>query len=239
MDTTSAHQRGIYIASKTVHAPRWRKLRAAGFPIISTWIDEAGVGESKCLKDLWRRCITEAAGAAALVLYHEPGEMLKGAWVEAGAALTRDVPVFGVGVAGYSVANHQRVTLCETVEEAFRQAQEVAPTPPAPRAIDGLVERICHEEQMQIWSHEIAVRLSMGDYLRDGLTYEDKIHIHREVEVEIRSIVESVVSNPEVRAALAATREGPAATGERREASFDPATGRCFGEGEGEGHGAV
>ena len=32
----------IYTASKTKHADKWRALRSAGYPIISTWIDEAG-----------------------------------------------------------------------------------------------------------------------------------------------------------------------------------------------------
>ena len=33
---------GIYTANKTQHADKWRALRGAGDPVISTWIDEAG-----------------------------------------------------------------------------------------------------------------------------------------------------------------------------------------------------
>jgi hypothetical protein len=46
---------GIYIASKTVHAARWRDLRAQGLPIISTWIDEAEIGATGDWPDLWHR----------------------------------------------------------------------------------------------------------------------------------------------------------------------------------------
>jgi hypothetical protein len=89
--------RKIYIASKTKHAARWRDLRASGVNIISTWIDEAGEGESKDLADLAHRCIAEAANADALIIYAEPGDDLKGALVELGAALVYSVQIFAVG----------------------------------------------------------------------------------------------------------------------------------------------
>src|SRR5688572_586727 len=66
----------IYIASKTIHAPKWLALRAAGWPIIATWIDEAGPGDSPDLADLSKRCIREAAHATRTILYGEPGEVL-------------------------------------------------------------------------------------------------------------------------------------------------------------------
>lgn len=96
----------IYIASKTVHAPRWRKLRAAGLPITSTWIDEAGAGESKDLFDLWRRCIGESGSCDLLILYREPEEVLKGAWIELGSALAKNKPVFAMGIEDFTIANH-------------------------------------------------------------------------------------------------------------------------------------
>jgi hypothetical protein len=88
----------IYIASKTKHAARWRDLRDNhGIRIISTWIDEAGPGESPNRPDLARRCIAEASRADKFVLYCEPGEVLKGALVEMGAALATGKYVFTVG----------------------------------------------------------------------------------------------------------------------------------------------
>lgn len=87
----------IYIASKTKHAEKWKKLRNAGVNIISTWIDEAGAGESKNLTDLAARCIDEAKSADRLILYCEPSDKLKGALIEVGAALASGVPVYVVG----------------------------------------------------------------------------------------------------------------------------------------------
>ena len=101
---------GIYIASKTKHAQRWRDLRASGVPINSTWIDEAGEGASQDLQDLWRRCIAEASGAAAIIVYREPGETLKGGWVELGAAAAHGVPVFAVGIEEFTIARHKGIT---------------------------------------------------------------------------------------------------------------------------------
>lgn len=122
-------RQGIYIASKVKHADRWRTLRDDyGDPIISTWIDEAGVGESASLEDLWRRCVHEASTAAALIIYCEPDEVLKGAWVELGAALASGVPVFAVGIEKFTVANHAGITHCGTMAEARRLAAALSQT---------------------------------------------------------------------------------------------------------------
>ncbi|MBX5206736.1 hypothetical protein [Rhizobium sp. NZLR11] len=102
-------RQGIYIASKTKHAERWRILRHLGEPIISTWIDEAGAGESSDLADLWRRCIAEASAAQVLILYREPEDVLKGGWVELGAALASGVPVFAVGIEEFTVSYDTRI----------------------------------------------------------------------------------------------------------------------------------
>lgn len=118
--------KGIYIASKTRHADRWRAMRAAGMPIISTWIDEAGEGESADLHDLWDRCIEEASTCAAIVVYREPGDVLKGAWIELGAALALGVPVFAVGLEEYTVAKFKPIQHFQTVEAAFEAARNAS-----------------------------------------------------------------------------------------------------------------
>jgi len=87
----------IYTASKTKHAYMWRDWRWNGFNIISTWIDESGKGESNDLEDLTIRCIEESKRADILILYCEPGEVLKGALIEAGAALASGTEVRQVG----------------------------------------------------------------------------------------------------------------------------------------------
>lgn len=101
---------GIYIASKTKHADRWRLLRdKIGEPIISTWIDEAGEGETADYHDLWDRCLKEAAGADVLIAYREPGEVLKGGWVEIGAALASGVTVFAIGLEEFTIAKYRGI----------------------------------------------------------------------------------------------------------------------------------
>jgi hypothetical protein len=111
MGDLNMERRGIYIASKTKHAERWRFLRdKIGEPIISTWIDEAGPGESADLHDLWQRCITEASGCRVLVVYREPEDVLKGAWVEVGAALASGVPVYAVGLDEFTIAQFRGIT---------------------------------------------------------------------------------------------------------------------------------
>ncbi len=87
----------FYAASKTVHAPLWRAMRAAGVNIIATWIDEAEEGQSGSYADLAARCLDEAARADATLLYCEEGELLKGALLEAGAALAAGKEVRCVG----------------------------------------------------------------------------------------------------------------------------------------------
>lgn len=115
----------IYIASKTIHAPRWRDLRACGAPIISTWIDEAGKGESPDLSDLWMRCISESSRCRALVAYREPGEILKGTFIEIGCALSHRKPVFlvGFGDGTLSFVNHPLCTQASSIEEAIGLAR--------------------------------------------------------------------------------------------------------------------
>lgn len=117
----------IYTASKTVHAHKWLELRSLGLNVISTWIYESGPGETACFRDLWERCISEASRADALLLYREPGEVLKGAFIEAGAALASGKPVYAVGVEDQSFRHHPLVTVCDSINDALgkmRSAQK-------------------------------------------------------------------------------------------------------------------
>jgi DNA-directed RNA polymerase specialized sigma54-like protein len=58
-------------------------------------------------------------------------------------------------------------------------------------------EEVCHEEQLQIWAEEIVGRLSIEGYLRDDLSYDDSIDIHKSVADEIKSIVTCAFMHPE------------------------------------------
>lgn len=89
--------RTIYAASRASipeRAAMWRRLRADGAPIISTWIDEAGEGETENFTALWRRIHAEIVGAGCLIFYAAPEDFpVKGALVEVGIALAAGVPV--------------------------------------------------------------------------------------------------------------------------------------------------
>jgi len=121
----------IYTASRVRHSDRWVLARAAGFPVCATWINEAGPGQTEDMGELWQRCIAESSGADALILYRQDGEPLKGALVEAGAALGAGRPVFAVGFDGeddlrtFSFLNHPLVKRCAGLEEAFTLAGAV------------------------------------------------------------------------------------------------------------------
>lgn len=120
---------GIYTASKTRHADKWKILRAEGWPIASTWIDEAGAGETACFTDLWRRCVWEASQADALLLYREPEDVLKGALVKIGAALSNGVPVYAIGCEEFTFAKAAGWVACASIEEALERIQAQLTTP--------------------------------------------------------------------------------------------------------------
>ena len=111
----------IHIASKTKHADRWKKIASVD-PVSSTWIFEAGEGETSDFNDLWLRCIAEASNSKALVAYHEEGEILKGAWMEMGAAMACGVPVHAVGFEGYTIGKSNLITHHATMKDAVAAA---------------------------------------------------------------------------------------------------------------------
>lgn len=132
----------LYLSSRVHHAPRWRRLRdEAGWPIVASWIDEAGPLESASLEALWTRAFDDAGRASRVILYVEPDDFpLKGALIEIGAAIALGVPIYCVmpGVVLEerndrpigSWIRHGLVRRCETLEEA-----RTAPSPPVPLSI--------------------------------------------------------------------------------------------------------
>ena len=96
----------IYVASRAsipARAALWRDLRDRhDARIISSWIDEAGAGETEDFADLWARILREVEACDRLVLYVEADDFpLKGALIEVGAALAlgKAVWVIGMGIA--------------------------------------------------------------------------------------------------------------------------------------------
>lgn len=108
----------IYPASKTIHAALWRKLRET-LPIRATWIDQAEPGQAPDMGQLWVACVREAVQSKALFLYVGPGDVLKGALVEVGAALAAGVRIYVVGKVQHSWTSHPLVSLCSSLDDAI------------------------------------------------------------------------------------------------------------------------
>jgi len=74
--------------------------------------------------------------------------------------------------------------------------------------------RVCHDEQVTVWSDEMSDALSLGGYLRSDMNYEDVLSVQRVIIREVRSIVESAFGHPEL--AGRALLHPPAGQGETR-----------------------
>lgn len=124
---------GIYVASRVSQAPMWRGLRDNGnVPIVSTWIDEAGDGETADFGELWTRIQREIAGSSGLVFWADVNDApWKGALIEIGIALALGKPV-GVVLLGElegrtmrpvgSWIHHPNVRVTRFLDEAIDHA---------------------------------------------------------------------------------------------------------------------
>lgn len=88
----------VYVASRASIPARpkmWRAFRdIVGWRISSTWIDEAGEGETLDFTSLWHRIENEIRISDGLILYAENEDFpLKGAFVEVGMAIGMQKPV--------------------------------------------------------------------------------------------------------------------------------------------------
>lgn len=132
-------RRGIYVASRASvpeRAEMWRRLRSEGWPIVSSWIDEDGPGQTGDMAELWPRIAREVTGAAGLVLYVEQDDFpLKGALVEVGMSLATGVPVVVVAPSVEiesrtcrplgSWMRHPLVSTAASVLDAFHQLDAI------------------------------------------------------------------------------------------------------------------
>lgn len=136
----------IYVASRASVPERgamWRRFRAQGVPITSSWFDEDGDGATGDFCELWSRIENEIADSAALVLYAETADFpLKGAFIEAGIALGLGKPVIvclpDLGLLDHSYRPigswiaHPLVTRCDDIAAAIALASKPsAKTSPA------------------------------------------------------------------------------------------------------------
>lgn len=127
----------VYVASRASVPDRplmWRTWREKGLPIISSWIDEAGEGQTADNMDLWMRIHGEVAQASGLVLFVTQDDFpLKGALIEVGMALALNKPVAlvapGVMLQPHtgrplgSWIHHPNVHLAPSIPAAFRHLE--------------------------------------------------------------------------------------------------------------------
>lgn len=127
----------LYVASRASEPDRpamWRQLRdERGWCIVSSWIDEAGDGQTASFQELWARIDAEIRLADGLMLYAQAEDFpLKGALVEVGMALARGKPVAVVLGRGLQLeprsrrplgswAEHPLCSLHGTLDDAYQQ----------------------------------------------------------------------------------------------------------------------
>lgn len=116
----------FYIASKVIHANKWKVLREQGWPVNASWIDCGEYGAISDWGEHWVKCIREAAGSTFCLAYCEEDEVLKGALCEIGAALAAGKRVLFVGnyeyvkAKRYSIMEHPLVTKFAKLEDALK-----------------------------------------------------------------------------------------------------------------------
>lgn len=109
----------IYGASKVKHWQLWRSFRDMGCNITSTWIDF--VDQVQYPEALAGACISEIENCDALIIYAEEWDVLKGAYIEMGAALAFNKPVYMVGkVLKDESVFSTKAYRCRTILEAFK-----------------------------------------------------------------------------------------------------------------------
>ena len=121
----------IYVASKSSYADMWRAARDIGLPINSTWIDEAGEGQTRDKGILAEHCFEEIREASCMILFIGDVDILRGAAVELGAALSNGKPVFVVGpkaAISRGFAEHFLMQYCPTIMNALENSKRADDT---------------------------------------------------------------------------------------------------------------
>ena len=61
------------------------------------------------------------------------------------------------------------------------------------------LDRICHPEQLEIWSGDFAGALGLAGLIRDDLSYDEVVELHAVLQREIWSVARMALSHPEAR----------------------------------------
>ena len=115
----------VYVSSKIKHAEMWRNLRLQGWNISSSWIDQPKEFDSGTLSGMWDRYVEECRSCDFLLVYREPGEQLKGALIEVGAALAGGAKVIVIGDVPELGTSHYHplVAFAGSIDQALNQIQ--------------------------------------------------------------------------------------------------------------------
>ena len=114
----------IYVASKMKHAEMWRRLyETPRIHIVSRWpfLEPFISPGAENAKFFWQDDIADLRACHACLVYAEPGEHLRGALVEAGAALAMGKLVVVVGDhPDYGTWQyHPNVAVASSIADAF------------------------------------------------------------------------------------------------------------------------
>ncbi len=137
----------VYVASRVSRAEMWRTLRDRdGVNIVSSWIDEAGVGQTASFEELWGRIRREIESCDYFILY-APNEdaAWKGALIETGIAIALEKRVFVVAPGplegttlrplGSWLMWGSRVRVVDSLAQALARMPDAYPAIPVPQAV--------------------------------------------------------------------------------------------------------
>lgn len=119
----------IYFASKLKHAPRWRTLCAESDQFIAhaRWLKHNTLGTEDSPRNarrFWVEDVQDVLTADAVIVYAEGDDHLRGALIEAGAAIASGIRVYVVGKhPDYGTWQyHPSVRRARSLEEAINYA---------------------------------------------------------------------------------------------------------------------
>lgn len=126
----AAARSGIYVMSQSKHGNMWLQKRAAGMPIVSTWIDEYVSGATKSWSESCQRFLRETKKARAGLLVILEGDTPKGGcWLETGALLAQGVHVYAYIPGSQIHWEHPLFHRCDSQEMAERMAVAMCSAP--------------------------------------------------------------------------------------------------------------
>ena len=117
--------RKFYVSSKLKHGKIWTSSVALKGIITSSWIYTGELLDPETWGPMWDKYLEEIALCTDFVMYVEKGDVLRGALIEAGAAMMLEKPIQIIwdgefdelrAIAG-SWITHESVTIVKSIED--------------------------------------------------------------------------------------------------------------------------